>query len=179
MHKLIIGFFMLISFVSVQAQVLNSGMTIKAKSFELGFAPSVMNDDFGLFIDGGYGLRPGMDLGVKLGFGYPETYFGADVEFMILRKSPFLSASAGFHIFGDPGLDATATFTIPLDPQIHLYTGLDMDLNFNDDKTRAPLWFFLGTEIAVKNNMTVLLEIEAGLNDPAYSIFSGGFSFYL
>lgn len=179
MRRLIIGFILLTSFVSVRAQVLNSGLTIKAKSFELGFAPTVMNEDFGLFIDGGYGLRSGMDLGVKLGFGYPETYFGADLEFMILHKSPFLSASAGFHIFGDPGLDATGTFTVPLDQQIHLYAGLDMDLNFNEDKTRAPLWFLIGTEIAVKDNMTVLLEIEAGLNDPAYSIFSGGFNFYL
>ncbi len=170
--------FMLLFLSSSPAQVLNSGITLKQGKYYLGFNPAVLSDNFGIFFQGGYGLKSGMDIGLKIGVGYPDIYVGADLEFLILRKAPYFSVSTGAHYFGDIGVDGTGIFTIPFDQQVHFYTGLDMDINFNDDKTRIPLWFLIGTEVAFKSNMSVLLEAEIGLNDPASNIFSGGFNIY-
>jgi len=161
-----------------RAQVLNSGISLKSDKFRLGLLPTVLSDNFGIFVQGGYGLRSDMDINFRIGAGYPDMYVGADLEFMILTRKPYFSVSAGAHYFGDVGLDASGTFTIPIDPQVHLYTGLDMDIIFNEDKTNVPFWFRLGAEVAFKKNLSILLEAGLGINDPAYSIFSGGFNIY-
>ncbi len=176
--KLIFLFFVLATLSAGQAQVLKSGISLKPDKFRLGLLPAVLNDNFGIFAQGGYGLRSDMDINLRIGAGYPDMYVGADLEFMILFRKPYFSVSAGAHYFGDVGLDASGTFTVPLDPQVHLYSGLDMDINFNEDKTNVPFWFRLGTEVAFKKNLSVLLEAGLGINDPAYNIFSGGFNIY-
>ncbi len=167
---------------SVNAQVFNTASTLKSGKANLGINPAVLNEDFGLFLHGGYGISPGLDLGLKLGLAYPETYFGADIEWVLRGGSPYISVSAGGHSFGDVGLDGTLNFTFPINRQVNIYSGLDMDLNFvkvhDETETRLPFWLFFGTEIGFRTNMTIIIEVELGLNDDAYSIFGGGMNFY-
>ena len=192
MVKLICVLILIIA-VSLHAQVFNTSQTLKSGKWSLGLNPALHDhgdNEFGLFIHGGYGISRGMDLGLKLGFGYNETYFGADLEWVIRGISPYISISAGGHSYGDVGLDATMNFTFPINKQVHLYTGFDFDLIFIDrddnpntpddeggNDTVFPVWLFVGTEVGIRHNMTLLLEVELEIND-AYSIFGGGINFY-
>ena len=184
----------LILISSSPAQVLNSSGTLRQGKFQVGaFLVDYENADIGIFGTGSYGLGPGFDLGVRLGLGYHETYLGADLEWIVTTVKPFLSIAAGAHVFSDPGLDGTLNITFPINNQVHLYSGLDMDINFAEVKqnnprtgrleenkdTRVPIWIFVGTEIGLRNNMSVLFELELDVSDDAWSIFSGGVNFML
>lgn len=191
MKKWMIVFLLLV--VSANAQVFNTAQTLKSSNFNIGLNPAILDEEFGFFLHGGYGISPGLDLGLKVGFGLPDTYFGADLEWVLRGVSPYISVSAGGHSFGDVGLDGTLNFTFPISRQVHLYSGLDMDINFGEvreyndqtqkyeDKTETslPVWFFIGAEIGFKRNMTILLEVEVSVSDDAYNIFGGGLNFYL
>jgi hypothetical protein len=191
MRKLIL--ISLLFIISVNAQVFNTAQTLKSNSVNIGLNPAVLDEDFGFFLHGGYGISPGFDLGLKLGLGLPETYFGADFEWVLRGISPFISVAAGGHSFGDIGLDGTLNFTFPINRQVHFYSGMDMDINFveiekvnsqtqnieKETDTMIPLWLFVGTEIGFRKNMTILLEVEISLNADAYNIFGGGINFYL
>ena len=52
-----------------------------------------------------------------------------------------------------------------------------MDLVFSED-TGIPLWLPIGLEVGIRKNMTLILEVEAALDDDAYNIFGGGINFY-
>ena len=169
-------------FMILNAQVFNTAQTLRPGNFNLGLEPTIYdyegNNETSLFVHGGYGISRGMDLGIKLGLGMDNTYFGADLEWMLRTISPYLSISAGAHIFNDVGIDGTLNITFPLSKQVWLYTGLDMDVVFADDETFIPLWLPVGIEVGLRKNMTLILEIEVGLNTEAYNIFGGGINFY-
>lgn len=193
MRKLVIIFILVLFVFSANAQVFNTAGTLKTKKANIGLNPAILENDLGFFLHGGYGISPGLDLGLKLGLGLPETYFGADVEWILRGISPYISVSAGGHTFGDVGLDGTLNFTFPINRQVNLYSGLDADLNFvkvktlnkqtnkweDETETQFPFWLFLGVEIGFRRNLTILIEAELGLTDEAYSIFGGGLNFYL
>jgi len=183
MKKVIILFLLLIS-TALFAQVLENAGTLPTGKANLGvFLVDYANDDLGLFVNGGYGLGPGYDLGMQLGVGYSETYFGADVEWLLKAGKPAISVAAGAHVFNDLGLDGTLNFTFPINRQIDLYTGLDMDINFvkvgERKDTQVPFWLFLGTEVGLRSDINLLFELELDLNDDAWSIFSAGINFRL
>jgi len=172
----------LLSAVILPAQVLENAWTLRSGKMNLGaFLTDYENDDLGIFVTGGYGLGPGTDLGLRLGLGYFETYFGANVEWMLKGGKPAISLAAGAHVFNDLGLDGTLNLTFPASRQINIYTGLDMDINFveiRDEKdTRVPVWLLLGTEIGLKSDVALLIELEFDLSDDAWSIFSAGVNF--
>jgi hypothetical protein len=176
--------FMLLMSPVLYSQVLENALTLRTGKMNLGaFLTDYANDDLGLFVNGGYGLGPGYDLGMQLGVGYSETYFGADVEWLLKAGKPAISVAAGAHVFGDLGLDGTLNFSFPLSRQVDLYTGLDMDINFvktgNGRDTQVPLWLFVGTEIGLRSNINLLFELELDINDDAWSIFSAGINFGL
>jgi hypothetical protein len=166
----------------LQAQVFNTAQTLRQGAFALGLEPAIYDlegdNETALFLHGGYGISRGLDLGIKLGLGMEETYIGADLEWMLRALSPYISISAGAHMFNDVGIDGTLNFTFPLNKQLWLYSGLDLDIVFAENDTFIPFWLPVGLEVAIRRNMTILLEVEIALNEEAYNIFGGGIQFY-
>lgn len=177
--KKVLSFLLLLLIVSSSfSQVFNTGQTLKPKTFSLGIEPGVMingSSDFMLFLYGGYGIKQGIDFSVKAGFLGTTDYFGADVEFALPYRMSF---AVGAHQFGDFGLDGALNITFPIKNDIRFSSGLDLDVNFNDDKTRFLLWLPLGLEIGIRKNMSFIFEAEIGLTDPAYNFIGGGLNFY-
>ena len=137
-------------------QVFNTGQTLKAKTFSVGFEPAVLingSNEFMLFLHGGYGLRSGIDFGLNVGVLGPETYIGADVEFAIAKR---ISLAVGAHDFGVFGLDGTLNFTIPIKSGVRLFSGLDLDVNFPEPETQFLLWLPVGLDIGIKKNMSFI-----------------------
>lgn len=169
--------------VLLEAQIFGTGQTLRKGSMSIGLNPALYQfdgkDDLYFFLHGGYGLRRGLDLGVKLGLLGDETYIGADLEFNLHKKYPFISFSTGVHHFFDVGLDETLNFTYPIGKGLDLYSGFDMDIEFVESEATTPMWFFIGFEINVKRRMDLLFEVEIDVNNEAWSIISGGLNFYL
>lgn len=173
---------------NVFAQVFNTGQTLKRGVFSLGIEPALHidggSDGLILFLHGGYGIKSGLDGGVKFGFG-DKNYFGANLEFALGKR---ISLAVGAHDFGYFGLDGTLNFAIPLKSDIQLFAGLDTDLNFHQGKDESgenktsievPFWIPLGLEVGLSRNMSLIFESEIGLNETAYHVIGGGLSFYL
>lgn len=160
------------------SQVFNTGQTLKPKVFSVGVEPAMLingSSEFMLFLHGGYGIRRGIDFGVKVGVLGPENYFGADLEFALAKN---ISLAVGAHDFGVFGLDGTLNFNIPIRSGIRLYSGLDLDVNFPTSDTDFLLWLPVGLEIGMGSNMSFIFEAEIALTDPAYNVIGGGVNFY-
>jgi hypothetical protein len=184
MKKLLFIPFLLIS-LGLSAQVFNTSSTLKRRSFSVGFEPGVYaggGSSFALFLHGGVGITSNVDLGLKIGLIDGPEYIGGDVEFDLGK---YFSLSAGAHSWGNFGLDATGLFTFPIKSDVHLYTGLDMDIVFegddnneNTDDTHIPLWIPIGLEVKMRSNMAFLFEAEINVTDYGRHFFGGGLNFY-
>ncbi len=188
MKKLILLIFAAFTITGTYGQVFNTGQTLRKGSLSLGIEP-VLHIDGGadgviLFGHAGYGLKSGLDGGLQLGFG-EKNYFGANLEFALSNN---ISLAVGAHDFGYFGLDGTLNFAIPLRSDIHLYSGLDTEINFiegtNNEGERQttlemPFWVPIGLEVGLSRNMSLIFESEIALNDLAYHVIGGGLSFYL
>ena len=189
MRKIIVPLilFFIIS-VSTNAQIFNTGQTLKKGQISLGFEPAILieTDDFILFVHGGIGLKPGIDFGLKAGFlNDGDPYFGGDVEFALGK---YFSVMGGAHHFGNFGLDGCILGTYPIQSDVRISSGLDMDINFSqydedgdgDEETNTDflLWLPISLEIGLRSNMAFIFEAEVGLTDPAYHLIGGGLSFY-
>ncbi|SRR6056297_1377641 len=177
------------AFLSLQSsgQIFNTGQTLKKGTFSLGLEPTLHidggADGFIFFAHAGYGIKPGLDIGLKFGLANPN-YFGADLEFALGKR---LSLSTGVHNYNNFGLDGTLNFVIPIKNDIRIFTGFDADFNFvettnqeGNKKTEimTPLWFPIGLDIGLSSNMSLLFETEIGITDEAYHIIGGGLNFY-
>lgn len=179
MKKILIPILLVFIATNSYCQVFNTGQTLKPKTFSLGFELGVMingGSEFILFLHGGYGIKQGIDLSVKAGVLGPTDYIGADIEFALPSR---MSLAFGAHNFGDFGLDGSWNITLPIKNDIRLSSGLDLDMNFNTDKTRILLWLPLSLEVGIRKNMSFIFEAEVGLTDPAYHFIGGGLNFYL
>ncbi len=189
--------FLLSLIVSISsAQVFNSANVLRNKQFSLGINPVIYgearNDDAGLFLHGEYGFGQLMDIGFNLGLGFNETYFGVNLEKVLVTASPIVSVSGGIHSFNDVGIDLALNFTIPLNKTVALFAGLDSDIVFAEKKEinsgsgrlesksdmRFLSWFYIGSEVAIRNKMTLLFESEIGIADGASNLFGAGIKFY-
>ena len=181
MKKITLLLFSLVLAVNLSAQIFGTSSTLSKNRFSLGLEPSIYSsgnyDDFMFFIHGGYGIKSGVDLGVKLGLLGDENYIGADVEFKLGKK---FSLAGGFHDFYDFGIDGTALFTFPLGSAATLSSGLDMDIVFADPETLVPLWIPVVVEIGIKKDMVFILEAELDtkLIDESYHFLGGGLQFF-
>jgi hypothetical protein len=178
MKKIILFITALLFTTSSFSQVFNTGQTLKPKSFSAGFEPALLlngSTEFILFVHGGYGLKKGIDFGVSIGVLGPNNYIGADVEFGLARWTSF---AFGAHHFGSFGLDGTLNVTFPIRKDVRVFSGADLDINFNDDKTRFLLWLPVGVEVGLRKNMSFIFEASIGLTDPAYHLIGGGLNFY-
>jgi len=169
---------LLILVYGANAQVFNTATTLKKNQFSLGLEPLLHidggNDGLMLFFHGGYGIKSGIDIALKLGVG-GTNYFGAELEWILSRN---VSLTTGAHEFGDFGLDGALNFSFPITSGVDLFTGLDMDLNFGQNEVYIPLWIPLGLEIGLRSNMSFIFETEIALVDPAYHMIGGGIAFY-
>ncbi|HYX08863.1 MAG TPA: hypothetical protein VE912_19170 [Bacteroidales bacterium] len=159
------------------AQIYNTGNTLKSGKFALALEPAVMvggpSDDLNMYFFGGYGIKPGIDLGLRFGVGH-TPYFGG---FLKWRLGSYAAVTTGVHNFSDFGLDGSLIFNIPVTGDTRINTGIDMDIVFAPDKILVPLWLPVGVEIGLKPRLAFNLESEIALNIPAYHIVSGGLIF--
>jgi hypothetical protein len=188
MKKSVVFLLLFGTVVALNAQVFNTGQTLKPKAISLGIEPAfVVNGDaqFMLFLHGGIGLVKGTDFGIKLGFLNGETYVGGDVEFALGK---YLSASVGAHHWGNFGLDGTLLGTYTLRKGVRLFGGLDADINFarydkdndgdKDTDLKFLLWAPVGIEVDLRKNLAFIFEASIGLTDPAYHVIGGGVVIY-
>lgn len=161
------------------SQVFNTATVLKPGKVSLGIEPVVIEKDLGLFIYGGVGLAPGVDLGVKYGFLKYDDYFGADLEWKLMSGIPSISLTTGGHVMRDFGLDLGLNISFPITPSASLYSGFDSDINFNKQSngTQFLPWIPVGIQIKLKPKMAFILEAEIPLNG-AYNIFGGGLNFF-
>jgi hypothetical protein len=160
------------------SQVFNTATTLKPGKISLGLNPVVYNEDFGLFLHGGIGIVPGVDLALHYGFLDYDDYFGADIEWRLLSGKPSLSLITGAHKHYDAGLDLGLNLSFPIASKFQLYTGIDTDINFGHGDSYSHVWLPIGVEIPLKTKMSFMFEAEIPLNNYAFSIFGGGISFY-
>ena len=169
---------LLIAFVSItQAQVFNTGQTLKQGTLSLGVNPVIMDngpsDGLNIFFHGGYGIKKSVDFGFKFGVGN-TNYIGADLEWALGKN---FSLTTGGHMFGDFGLDVTLLGTIPIRKDADLYFGVDADIVFANELA-IPIWIPIGIELGLSKSMSLILEGEIAIVDDAYHIFGGGLNFY-
>lgn len=183
MKKYAIVFLLVLVPMVLNAQVFGTGQTMRRGATSIGINPAFYltegDDELYLYIHVGHGIRKGLDLGAKVSVIGDETYFGADLEWRLTGRSPYVSISAGGHKFTDFGVDATLNVTFPLKRKIHLYFGGDMDIEFTEPESITPLWAFVGLDISLGRKIAWLIEGCIGINDEAYNILSGGLNFYL
>jgi predicted porin len=160
------------------SQVFSTASTLKPGSFSLGINPVFMDNNFGLFLHGGVGIKRGLDLGLKYGFLPGNGYFGADLKWRLLSGKPTISLTTGAHQFNSFGLDAALNISFPIKGDIYMYSGIDTDINFPSGNSQMLAWIPIGVEIYLKRRVSLILEGEIPLNSEAYSIIGGGFAFY-
>jgi hypothetical protein len=169
--------------IMLNAQVFGTGQTMRRGATSIGINPALYlregDDELYLYIHVGHGIRKGLDLGAKVSVVGEETYFGADLEWRLSGRSPYISISAGGHKFWDFGVDATLNVTFPLKRRMNLYFGGDMDIEFTEPESITPFWAFVGLDIGLSRKIALLLEGCFGINDEAWDILSGGLNFYL
>lgn len=162
---------------SAMAQVFNTSETLKTGTFAIGIEPMIIangSSDFILFGHIGYGLAKDVDISAKAGILANLNYYGADVEFGFLKN---FSLSAGAHVWGDFGLDATFLASINIASNVDIYGGADLDLNFGDD-VYTNFWIPIGVEVELNKTMSFLMEASIGINNTAPHLFGGGVNVY-
>jgi hypothetical protein len=178
MKKLIITLLISVLPILTFAQVFNTASTLSPGKFSIGLNPVVYENDFGLFLHGGVGIKSGIDFALHYGILDGEDYFGADLEWRLTSGKPKISLITGAHNFYNAGLDLGLNISFPIVSNVQLYTGLDLDINFGNNDTYTPLWLPIGVEIPMKSNMSFMFEAEIPLSDHAWNIFGGGLAFY-
>ncbi len=161
-------------------QVCNTASTLRPAKFSLGVAPIiyVRGGDLGLLVDGGVGITRNIDLSFKLVINNGPTYFGGDFEFLLLSGMPMISLATGMHSAGNIGVDGTLNITFPIQRIVSLYGGLDANIEFYNQETLFPLWFFLGIQVMARKTLGIFMEIDGGISSPAPSILDLGINIY-
>ncbi len=176
-------------FYSVNAQVFNTGQTLKRGVVSLGLEPTIHVDGGAngpmFFAHAGYGLKKGIDISVKAGAGRSRSYYvGGDIEFALAKR---ISLAFGAHKFNDFGLDGTFNFVIPVTSDVRIFSGCDSDLNFgtriNSDGEEVHdmdvlVWIPIGVEVGISKSINLIFEVEIGVAQGTYHVMGGGINFY-
>jgi len=185
---LVINLFVLLA-LGLNAQVFNTGQTLKKGVLALGVQPAVhVNGGVNgaiAYAHAGFGITRGIDVSVKAGVGRLNTYYvGGDIEFALLKH---MSIAFGGHKSGDFGVDGTFLFDIPIKSKAIIYSGVDSDVNFGTrintagDKvndTDVLVWIPVGVEIEISKSIHFLAESSIGVSPDAYHIIGGGLMIY-
>ncbi|MFW5820481.1 MAG: hypothetical protein ACOCWA_04275 [Bacteroidota bacterium] len=176
-------FFISFSFFSY-SQVFNTGRLLKPGIFSLGVNPVVVDEglenDIRVNIYGGYGLSQYVDVSFRYQLMENKDYFGADFEFAVYKtKKVDVSLIAGGHARYDIGLDGTVCVSFPLNYYLTVFTGLDADLELDEDQAQPYVWLPLGAEIKWTRKISALIEVDFPMSNFAWNILSVGLEFYL
>lgn len=189
MKKTILLLSLIFTAVLVNAQVFNTGQTLKKGVAALGIEPAIqvnggVNGPI-LYGHAGYGLTSGIDVSAKVGVGRLNTYYvGADVEFALLKH---MSLAFGAHKSGDFGVDGTFLFDIPVKNKAVIYSGADSDVNFGTkinssgqevNDVNVLVWVPIGVEIRISKSVHFLFETSIGVSPDAYHLIGGGINLY-
>ncbi|MFP4547984.1 MAG: hypothetical protein ACLFQM_07610 [Fidelibacterota bacterium] len=150
----------------LNAQVFNTGNTLSKGKFSATGAPVFGDGETMLIGKIGYGIKYGTDMAVTMGFG-DVSYLGVDFEKVLGLEdldNLVMSFSGGVHHSGGFGLDGTLNLTVPLDRSLHLYSGIDLDLILTDG-SGVPIYLFIGAEYTMKRKLTLIGEVDLGIND--------------
>ncbi len=174
---------------STNAQVFNTGQTLKKGVLALGIQPAVHIDggvNGGIaYAHAGYGLTSGIDVSVKAGVGRLNTFYvGGDIEFALAKH---MSVAVGGHKSGDYGADATFLFDIPIKNKAIIYSGADADFDFVErtnntgedvNETDILVWIPVGVEVEITKSIHFLVEANIAVTSDAYHIVGGGIMLY-
>ncbi|MFP4023199.1 MAG: hypothetical protein ACLFVR_01635 [Thiohalospira sp.] len=191
MKKIVLILLLVFGFFTYgQAQIFNTGQTLKKGVAALGVQPAIhVNGGVNgaiLYAHAGYGLTSGIDVAVKAGVGRLNTYYlGGDIEFAIAKH---MSLAFGSHKSGGKfGIDGTFLFDIPIKNKAVFYSGVDSDVNFskrvnsNGDEVNdidLLVWVPVGVEIRISKSIHFLAESSIGVTPASYHIFGGGINLY-
>lgn len=193
-----VGFVSLASSRPASAEVFHESQALEPGNFMLGFEGEVGVDprargtkdhvDYLSYAHFGAGIGENTDLGFKVSFFDPTTYFGGDVQWMLLPNGegyPGLSVNAGGHWKARPkpkkdygGLDGTLTISETIKDQV-IFGGYDIDYDFVPELNRpVPIQhMFLGLRIVVSEHLSFFVEGGYGIQNrsvPLYHYVSGG-----
>lgn len=181
---MVIAFFFTLS---VNAQVFNTGETIKPGEVSVGVSPTYYNTASGtmaLFLYAGYGISSSWDFGFRYGLFDGVNYIGADIESCIYNQNNLsVSLTGGIHGWKDVGIGVDGIFNLTLQvEQLEFYSGLDADINFmkapDERNSITKLWIPIGFNANIMDNLELLLEANVPVSDNNNAIYCGGLVLY-
>jgi hypothetical protein len=180
--------------VSAQGVLMNSAETINQGNLKLAVFPTVLfgkngsDSVWGVAGRVGYGLTPRFDIEAKGAAFKDLKYFGADIEYWLLKgKNVNASVALGGHMTdSNGGADSSGidtAFLVSTAPakNLEVYGGLKLafDSVKNSDDNYTLMHFVPGIEYRISDNLDFLAEIGIALNDDSRSYASVGFALYL
>lgn len=162
------------------AQSFNTGKLLDRGSYSLGANPlfTGSNNAFSMYLHGGAGLSEKVDFAVRYGIFEGDDYFGADFEWGLYYTPAIqLSLVTGAHVQRDMGLDAGLCLSFSLTPEIYLFSGMDMDIEF-DAETEFFTWIPIGLEIYLRRQLSLIMEADLAISEFAPNLFGGGVAVY-
>jgi len=180
--------------VPAQQVLMNSAETINKGNLKLAVFPTVLlskngsDSVWGVAGRFGYGLTPSLDIEAKVGFFKGLQYFGADVEYWLIKEENInVSAALGGHMTnykgaGDSsGIDAALLASTKPMKKLEIYGGLMLafDSVKNSDNNYTLAHFVPGIEYRISDDIDFLAEVGIALNDNSRSYASVGLALYL
>ncbi len=179
--------------VSAQQVLMNSAETINQGNLKLGIFPTVLfgknggDSVWGVAGRFGYGLTKSIDIEAKAAFFKGLKYFGADIEYWLLKGDKFnASAAVGGHITdykggGDSkGIDAALMASTRPAKNLEIYGGLMLafDSVNNTNINYTLVHIVPGIEYRISDDLDFLAEVGIALNDDSRSYGSVGLAYY-
>jgi hypothetical protein len=180
--------------VSAQEVLMNSAETINVGNIKLAIFPTVLfgnnggDNVWGMAGRFGYGLTPRFDIEAKVGIFKGIKYFGADIEYWLVKYEDFnVSVAVGGHLTnyqggGDSsGIDTALLVSTRPARNLEIYGGLKVafDSVKNSDVNYTLPYFVPGIEYRISNDLDFLAEFGIALNDNSRSYASVGLALYL
>ena len=180
--------------VSAQQVLMNSAETINQGNFKLAIFPTVLfakhggDSVWGVAGRFGYGLTPRFDIEAKIGIFKGLNYFGADIEYWLVKWSNFnVSVALGGHMTNYKGAGDSSGFDMALlasskpANNLEIYGGLmfAFDSVKNSDYNYTLVHFVPGIEYRISDDLDFLAEVGIALNDNSRSYASFGLAYYL
>jgi hypothetical protein len=182
--------------------LMNSAETINQGNLKLAIFPTILlnyngrSNEWGVFGRFGYGLTRRVDIEAKVGIFKDIKYFGADIEFWLIKGRNFnVSAAFGGHmtqynndIPGDPnncdssGFDTALLASTRPFRNLEVYGGFKLNADWVKDGTDNPylrMHFVPGIEYRINADLDFLAEVGIPFNGDSRPYASVGFALYL
>ena len=182
MRKVLVSLILCFGFITIYAQQFNTADILTPGAISGGINPVYFDKggtQIGIFLHGGYGLTRKTDFSFRYGVIEGVDYFGSDLEWLVKNTQRYsLSVITGMHKQEFFGLDGGLVASFPIRENIHFFSGIDIDFNF-ERETQHYTWIPIGIEAFWKNDLSFIIEIDVPMSEWAWNIFGGGFIKYL